>query len=303
MKKNFFYFAMALCVALCTVSCGSDDDGDSTPHYTPQKYANDAAAYQLNTEAVTVGDEQVTISGMNFTQSGKAIFETQHVRGDKKTTKYSTYDVEIDGNTYTVKENGQKIGTVVRKETRAGGEDVELTINLSLTFNGIPANFFFTDPVNAIKLIKLMTKTDITRTWVIERMKLSLDFTDKEDASVETSSGSLVPFLNKAKEQNVKLSAKDEDALSREIVGITLDEYGLFTINYKDKFNDAAKWEWKVTDKSFKITMKDTEMGNKFLNDNVNIDVRYTANDKVALIVTAELPEDKCTAYITFNLK
>ena len=174
---------------------------------------------------------------------------------------------------------------------------------MHLYFGDIPADFLLADPVNAIKLIKTMAQTNITRTWTIERMKLLLDFTDKEDASVETNSGSFVPFLEKAKEQNVKLSAQDEEALNREIVGITLDEFGLFTINYKDKFNDAAKWEWKVTDKTFKITMKDTEMGNKFLNDNVNIEVRYTGNDKVSLIVTAELPEDKCTAYMTFNLK
>ena len=29
MKKNLFFYAMAFCIAVCNVACGSDDDNDN----------------------------------------------------------------------------------------------------------------------------------------------------------------------------------------------------------------------------------------------------------------------------------
>lgn len=310
MKKNFFYFAMALCVALCTVSCGSDDDGDSAPSYTPQKYEKEATAFTLgnNVASVTQGNETISITGLNFTESGKAIIETTHMKESKTTVKYSTYDAEINGNEYIIKDGANKIGTVVNNGTRSS-EGVEITINITLSFDGVPVTI---KPANAVKAVHMLEViaasqglTNITRTWQVERMKLTLDFDDDQDFSTEVTGGSLKPFQDLAKEHNIILTEKDRTALNRTIVGLTLDKFGLFTVTYSDKFNDAAQWSWAVgsNDSKIKITLKDEEMGNKFLNSNANIDVKYPGDDKLILKVTVRLDEDKCTAYSTFNLK
>ena len=307
MKKNFFYFAMALCVALCTVSCGSDDDGDSAPSYTPQKYEKEATAFTLgnNVASVTQGNETISITGLNFTESGKAIIETTHMKEGKTTVKYSTYDAEINGNEYIIKDGANKIGTVVNNGTRSS-EGVEITINITLSFD------VTIKPANAVKAVHMLEViaasqglTNITRTWQVERMKLTLDFDDDQDFSTEVTGGSLKPFQDLAKEHNIILTEKDRTALNRTIVGLTLDKFGLFTVTYSDKFNDAAQWSWAVgsNDSKIKITLKDEEMGNKFLNSNANIDVKYPGDDKLILKVTVRLDEDKCTAYSTFNLK
>lgn len=310
MKKNFFYFAMALCVALCTVSCGSDDDGDSAPSYTPQKYEKEATAFTLgnNVASVTQGNETISITGLNFTESGKAIIETTHMKEGKTTVKYSTYDAEINGNEYIIKDGANKIGTVVNNGTRSS-EGVEITINITLSFDGVPVTI---KPANAVKAVHMLEViaasqglTNITRTWQVERMKLTLDFDDDQDFSTEVTGGSLKPFQELAEEHNIILTEKDRTALNRSIVGLTLDKFGLFTVTYSDKFNDAAQWSWAVgsNDSKIKITLKDEEMGNKFLNSNANIDVKYPGDDKLILKVTVRLDEDKCTAYSTFNLK
>lgn len=315
MKKNFFYFAMALCVALCTVSCGSDDDDDSgVPHYTKQKYETEAAAYKVEPQTVvsstpSAEGETVSITGIDFTESGKAIFELTFERPNgQKTLQYVTYDVEIDGDTYTVKDGSKTIGTVVKKGTRASSEGVMITLNLTLTVGGKTYPFVFNDPVAAVQLLEVMAATkgltDITRTWTVERMKLTLDFTDKPDASTEVKGGSLRPFQELAEDQEIILKEKDRTALNRTIKGITLDKYGLFTIDYSDKYNDAATWNWVAgsNDGKINILLKDEAMGNKFLQTKTNIEVQYSGDDKVTLILTIDLPEDKCKAYMILNL-
>ena len=312
MKKNFFYFAMALCVALCTVSCGSDDDSDDgVPHYTKQKYETEAAAYDIVPRTAvsstpSAEGEEVSITGIDFTESGKAIFElTFESPNGKKTLKYVTYDVEINGDTYTVKDGSKTIGTVVKKGTRTG---VMITLNLTLTVGGKTYPFIFDDPVDAEQLLEVMAATkglnDITRTWTVERMKLTLDFKDKPDASTEVKGGSLRPFQELAEDQEIILKEKDRTALNRTIKGITLDKYGLFTIDYSDKYNDAAEWSWVAgsNDGKINILLKDEAMGNKFLQTKTNIEVQYSGDDKVTLILTIDLPEDKCTAYMILNL-
>jgi hypothetical protein len=317
MKKNFFYLALSLCVALTTLSCGSDDDGgDGIPHYTQQKFAEQTAAFTVNENEVVAittsgnSDEKVSLTGLNFTESGKAIIETTHERSDgKKTVKYTTYDADINGNTYTVKDGSKVQGTVAYTTVRAAGEGVMITINLTVKIGDVEFKFATTEPASAVKLLEAMAQTvgltNITRTWTVERMKLTLDFEDKPDASTEVNNGSLKEFQELAERQNIILKETDRTALNRTIQGITLDKYGLFTITYSDKYNDAAKWQWVAgsNDSKINIVLKDEEMGNKFLQTNMSIDVQYPGNDKLTLKLTVKLPEDKCTAYMTLNLK
>jgi hypothetical protein len=316
MKKNFFYFAMALCVALCTVSCGSDDDSDDgVPHYTKQKYETEAAAYDIVPRTAvsstpSAEGEEVSITGIDFTESGKAIFElTFESPNGKKTLQYVTYDVEINGDTYTVKDGSKTIGTVVKKGSRASSEGVMITINVSLTVGGKTYPFSFDDPVAAVQLLEVMAAskglTDITRTWQVESMMLVLRFDNGNSPSVRVTGGKLTNFQILAEDNGIILKEKDRTALNRTIQGITLDKYGLFTVTYSDKYNDAATWSWVAgsNDGKINLILKDEAMGNKFLENSTDIEVQYTGDDKINLVLTTRLEADECTAYITMNLK
>jgi len=309
MKKNFFYYAMAACVALCTLSCGSDDDDDDAgradAHYTPQKYEAEATAYQLtgeNAPSVTVGDgdETVSLTEMHFTESGKAIFETTHLRGKKKTVKYTTYDVEISGDTYTVKDGSKVIGTIKKVSTRSTVE-AQITIsNLKLTIDGKEYNYNLANPIAAIQLMFKLDNNNLIRTWNVKRMKLTLT---NPDASTKTENGDLGAFLTLAKNQGLDLSNNDYKALARVIKSITIDKTGLFTFTYTDGYNDAAKWEWKPNANTITLTLKDLEMGHKFLKAETKVDVEYTGNDEILLTMYIHLDKEKrdATVMVTLN--
>lgn len=319
MKKNLFYFAMAFCVALCNVACSSDDGDDSGKNnnnnnntntnsegYTAPVYAEQATAFTINEGTVTEtarGGEKVELRGVNFTESAKAVFE---LRVNEK-LKYVTYDVDINGDIYTVRDGSTVLGTITRvsasRVTRAG---VTLVFNFKLIIPDVGEVTFKNDnPVSATELPKVITGGDVVATWLVERMKLTLDFDEKTDASTEVGNGSLKKFLELAEENNVSLSEKDRADLDKEIASFTIDKFGLFSLNYANgKGSDAAKWSWVGGDTGkMAITLKDADMGNKFLKDNSTIEVKYPGDNKIVLKMTTRLDEDKCTAVMTVNLK
>ena len=88
MKKNFLYFGMAACVAMCMLSCGSDDsDSPATPSQTviaEPTHAKDAVAFVIpkdkvtSTQTVTNEEGQevnVCLTSVDITEGQKAVFE------------------------------------------------------------------------------------------------------------------------------------------------------------------------------------------------------------------------------------
>ena len=135
MKKNFIYLAMAACVALCNLSCsGSDDDGGSQNPINPLEYASKAVAFQLSDGDVTAtAGSGASLTALNFTEAGKAIIEITE-NGKKK---FVTYNVKIEGNTYTItNDNGQQIGVVTSDVTR-GTQAATINVNITVTINGV----------------------------------------------------------------------------------------------------------------------------------------------------------------------
>jgi hypothetical protein len=309
MKKSLIYFAMAFFVALGNVACSSDDSSDNNDNkgnYTKPKYADQATAFTINEGAVrqtiTVDGEEkpVDLRSVYFTDAGKAIFE---VNIDKK-VKYVTYDVTIEGNTYTIKKGSLVQGTISRTESRAGG--ATLVFHFEINVPGYGVFRFDTDtPVSVVELAVSIAGGDICSTWYVERTKLTLDFDTKTDASTEVNSGKLHEFLTLAKNNGVKLSEQDEEELNKEIVSFTLNNFSLFSIEYKDGNSDAATWSWEGTSHDkLKIYLKDLdEMGNKFLNNSSVIEVKYPGDNKIVLKLTTRLEEDACTAVLTVNLR
>ena len=305
MKKYLSFLALALCVGFLTLSCSSDDDNnnnnddDGTPTgYSKEKYAEQSAAYTIAPGTVKSSqNSKISIVGLHITESGLAEFEID-VEGKKK---FVSLNAEINGNEYILKDGSKIVGSIKKNATRATVL-LDITVTMFIPEKG-ECTFTTTDPVQAEEIAKLLKSSDLIATWSIERMKVTLDFDEKTDASTEVYSGNLEEFLKLAKQNNIKLKEDEEAALKKEILTFTVDGYGLFTIKYKDGSEDAAKWEWDGDVNKLRIELKDEDMGNKFLNSSSKIEVKYPGDNKIVLKIQSRLEEDKCTATLTANLK
>lgn len=327
--KKFYFLALAAIMGLC-VSCGSDDTTDTTSSNevveikAPEKSA-DATSFKIPAETVTATAQKIltdegqeisaSLTGVNITESGKAIFEvtTVYDNGSKK-LKYVTYDAELNGNTYTVKDGSKVIGKLEKVQVSASRASSSISINITVTINipGIGEITFVTDnPVVVTEvvdaIVSSVTTVNLARTWAVERMKLTLVFDDKSktDASRTENSGNLHNFIELAENNGVNLTDNDKRQLDKSISGITIDKNGLLCLTYSDGVTDAASWSWTSQTDPFKIriNLKDGDMGNKFLKDNSIIEVQFPGNNKCILILSTRLEEDKCTASLLINLK
>ena len=336
MKKNLFFYAMAFCLAVCNVACGSDNEEDNNGNNNngnngkvipaPVNAAN-AVAYTIPSNAAPAKNSDLinkdgvhitaSLTGINITESEKAIIEvtTKDDSGNTK-LKYVTFDTELNGNIYTVKDGGKVIGKIEKKpasRTR-GTSNVELVFNLKFTINSITGvlEFVAEDPITAKAMEEYISNsnnlTSIARTWKIDGMKLVLDFRDKSktDASttVETG-GDLREFITLADDNGVSLSEKDRADLSKTIESITIDKNGQFTLTYEGRESDVANWNWVSgsNESKLQITLKDKDMGNKFLDNDSKIEVEYHPETKtINLALTTYLQDDDCDASLVISL-
>ena len=293
MKKNFIYLAMAACVALCNLSCsGSDDDGGSQNPINPLEYASKAVAFQLSDGDVTAtAGSGASLTALNFTEAGKAIIEITE-NGKKK---FVTYNVKIEGNTYTItNDNGQQIGVVTSDVTR-GTKPATINVNITVTINGV-TYVFNTNSVEADMQYATMTGGDnlvnIARTWKVRNMKLTLESDDTTfpSLSMTENSGKLSAFVNEVKKRDTGFSNEDIDKLNKEIKSVTLDQTGMFDIEYTDGRSDVATWRWANGNYSnIALELKDSEAGNRFIQDNTKITVAFNGGlCRFTLVTTIE---------------
>jgi hypothetical protein len=293
MKKNFIYLAMAACVALCNLSCsGSDDDGGSQNPINPLEYASKAVAFQLSDGDVTAtAGSGASLTALNFTEAGKAIIEITE-NGKKK---FVTYNVKIEGNTYTItNDNGQQIGVVTSDVTR-GTKPATINVNITVTINGV-TYVFNTNSVEADMQYATMTGGDnlvnIARTWKVRNMKLTLESDDTTfpSLSMTENSGKLSAFVNEVKKRDTGFSNEDIDKLNKEIKSVTLDQTGMFDIEYTDGRSDVATWRWANGNYSnIALELKDSEAGNRFIQDNTKITVAFNEGlCRFTLVTTIE---------------
>lgn len=327
--KKYYFLAMAAIVGLC-VSCGSDDsdnsntDNDGVVEIKAPEKSADAASFRIPVNLISskagklVTDDgqeiSASLTGVNITESGKAIFEVtaEYENGSKK-LKYVTYDAVLNDNVYTVKDGSKVIGQIERiVATSRASSSVSITVTVTITIPGIGEMTFETDdPVAVTQVVEAISSSvstvNLSRTWTVERMKLTLVFDDKSkaDASRTENSGNLHSFIEVAENNDVNLTEEDKRQLDKVISGITVDKNGLLCLTYSDGVTDAASWSWLLQTNPLKIRidLKDDEMGNKFLKDDSTIEVQFPGNNKCILILNTRLEEDKCTASLLINLK
>ena len=287
MKKKLFFLAMATFVAMSNTSCGSDsnDEGgnNNTPVTLPKPvYADEAVAFTLQKD--NVSDKFVSLTGLNITESGKAVIEVTTDEGKKK---FVSYDVKIEGDTYTISKNGKTMGKVINTTsmpkaapTRASSS-VNLVINLSVEIPFLGTfTFMTTNPVVAQKVVQTITSTvnttNIARTWKVQEMKLTC--VGDVDFSITEKSGNLEVFVKEAQDRGANLTKVEEAELSRTIYGITLDKTGMFSIEYGDGTTEVCSWQWtSANQEQLMLKLRDSEFGNKFLSNKSNIGVKFYA--------------------------
>lgn len=282
MKKKLFFLAMAAFVAMSNTSCGSDsnDEGgnDNTPVTLPKPvYADEAVAFTLQKD--NVSNKFVSLTGLNITESGKAVIE---VTTDENKKKFVSYDVKIEGDTYTISKNGKETGKVkvVSSASRAT-PSVNLVINLSVEIPFLGTfTFMTTNPVVAQKVVQTITSTvnttNIARTWKVQEMKLTC--VGDVDFSMTEKSGNLEVFVKEAQDRGANLTKVEEAELSRTIYGITLDKTGMFSIEYGDGTTEVCSWQWtSANQEQLMLKLRDSEFGNKFLSNKSNIGVKFYA--------------------------
>ena len=313
MKKFFFPLAIFACMALIS-SCSSSDDvppphEDYNGELPQPTYSEQAAAFDIPLNTIMDQTGKTSLTGINFTESGKAIFEVTTEEG----VKYATYNVKIDGDTYTILDkDGKSVGQVQKVTNRASSEVVYITLTITINIAGIPYTFSITESVlvrmivNAITALDQTTSTNtknLCRTWSVEQMNIVLE--GDVDMSKLEKSGNLEVFVNAAQEAGAGLEPSEEEALRKNIASMTFDKNGLFSIEYSNGQTETCDWTWTdKTEKAIKLILrKNTKFGNKFLSNNSEITVNFTEKS-VALTLNTKIEGNKrYTATLTMVLK
>ena len=280
MKKFLFIFAAAACVALGNISCGSDDSDSPTPkkvELPAPQYGDQAASYVFPTNPVTV--DGVSLTGINFTESGKAIVEVTLADGTKK---YVTYKMQIVGNKYIItNNNGVKVGEFEQNDAAMApsrsSANITVTFSVEVYIYGLGSFTFTTDGTTARKVVEEIASTvntiNIARTWTVQEMKLTLE--GDVSASVNEKSGRLIVLANEAQKRGADLTEEEMAQFDKTIKGFTLDKNGLFSIEYDDE-TEACSWKWTDANQTkLLLQLRDSEFGNKFLSNNSSIDVMF----------------------------
>lgn len=273
MKKTLFYFAIAACLSVGFVACGSDDEDYVAPKIEVElplpTYAAEAQSFD-NIVNVVSSVTDTPLTGISFTEAGKTILE---LGGN-----YYSYDYTVANGVYTLLENGRTIGTV--KEITARGTSSEATtleIIINVTIDGVTYSFNSNDAdankVTANEMTSNTNLNNVARTWTVKSMALALD----GDVSMmkRYDNGDLSQLGRDANENGADLSADELAELNKTFNSIEFTKYGKFFINYTEngKANIlAADWA-SVNFENFNITNFSED--NKFIGSGSSIDIAF----------------------------
>ena len=93
------------------------------------------------------------------------------------------------------------------------------------------------------------------------------------------------------------MTPEEEAQLSKVIKTITADKNGNLFIQYIEKdgthLTEAAKWTWNASKTGIVIKFRDTEMGNKFMSDNSQIDLEFNTSGGLTLGLNTDIKGTK----------
>ncbi len=265
MKKSIYYFLMMLCMTLVNTSC-SNDDGE-TPDYTvtltTPEYASEAKAMSGFSIDATHALGAPKLTAVHITESGEVVFEL----GDGE--EYIVEGIEsVNDGTYVLSGNR---GTI----TVSGAANAKMSIHVTLTTAEGATLSYDADNINVnvtTNLDNSEAMTNLCRTWIV--LGIVIDIKGDVNAFREFEGGNLYEMALYANEQGAGLTADELQELNRNIESVIIDGTGLITFNYSNHASDAASWKWN-DDGTIKMTLKSSEMGNKYLNNKSTISVSY----------------------------
>lgn len=310
MKKSIFYLAMAACVALCNISCGGDDgDNNSgsdvnlrTPKYLYQAFSvTDPAAIGASVD----GAPQLT--KVDITKMGNVVFELKEASGSYN---YAVSKLASASNGVYTLAGGK--GTIKSSSTKAATRNsTTVTISLDISVEYVDANgnkvtvHYTGEDISALGItedvISNVIQTYLERTWEVDAMIIDLegDITGYK----EFSGGNLKQISDYAIQQGTKLTAEEQEELNKTISNIIVDN-NLFVLNYSKGMPDVGAWSWGSGDfSSIKVTLKDGKMGNKYINNNSAIGLKFSSNMCVMVFKTSVSDGQNYKATLTVRLK
>lgn len=338
MKKIFIFAAVAL-VALCNISCSSDEEPLPTSgnvQLAPPAASSTAAAYDIPDVTSTTGQ---TLDAVNFTESGKAVLTIGTASGAKCMT-FDSAPQKLDDNKtkYTLKDGTKDAGYIIatvkkaaNAARRASGETIELEIHLTVDVPEVGSVTFDDTTDNADQLPPAAETTalnNICRTWYVELIDVTLS--GDVDCTLTEYSGNLLPIAQKAQDNDAQLKYDEFKELCRSVNSIILDKTGLFSIEYQNasgtvqyyktkadkdnkifepiqcdgkKSSEVCSWEWiDSTQKSFRLKFRKSDFGNKFLNEDSRISVDFNEKISYFSISTKITGNKNYTAKVVFQL-
>ena len=316
MKKYFIFAAVAL-VALCNVSCSSSDDDDE-PFNPTVKYDEPAAASAATAFAIPTASQPTATDGTNttklqqvdITESGKTVVKVDFNGSAKYLTFDSKYSKEGNKEIYKLfKDNVQKgkiesttAAAASRRSLNLGNLKITLVVEIPNENGTVTTANFGEQTVSDAQIIaQTVTATtnavNLCRTWTIETMTMTLK--DKKapntssitDCTVNVDGGNLKELADKAQENKAGLTDKEYNDLCKYVKGITLTKAGQLSIEYSTGLTDACLWSWGSSDQtSIELkSEKGEKFGNKFLNDNSKIAVKFYEGGKAHFSVTTTI--------------
>ena len=319
MKKTFFYLAAVALVALCNISCGSDDDdipptNSSNVTLSEPETSKAAIAFEIPAENALTSINGEKLEAVNITESGKALLKINTADGVKYVTCDAVYEQKDGKHEYTLKQAEKKVGTIVSSAmaSRAGQGFTDLKMELSIELPG-SGTLTFNGTVGGVKMLwdlfaASQNLTNIARTWTVTNITMSLR--GDVDCTIIEDSGNLQILAEKAQDNNAELTEEEYNELCKTIKGITLDKTGIFSIEYwenssKTSTTEACSWAWTDSNQeSLNLKFRDSNFGNKYLNDQSKIGVKFYATGIAHFFINTEITGNKhYTATIDFTLQ
>jgi hypothetical protein len=171
-----------------------------------------------------------------------------------------------------------------------------LEINIEIEIDGVTISFNTSDPVDADMVWNVISSGDnldnIARTWIIKEITMSLK--GDVDCTVTEKSGNLKVLADKAQENEAGLTDEEYKELCKTVNSITLDKTGLFSIEYDEGQSEVCSWKWgDSSQESVLLQLRDSELGNKFLNDGSKIAVKFYSTGIAHFVITTKITGTK----------
>ncbi|MBR4897889.1 MAG: hypothetical protein IKZ48_03780 [Prevotella sp.] len=321
MKKNFIYLALVACVAMCNVSCGDDDDKSSSEPQktdnvtlTTPKYEDKAVEISITPEVAStfeysganyekLSDEAKAtlpiLTNIDLTEGGQAVFEFTSTANGKTTKQYRTYPVEsVKDDVYTLA--GNRGWLKIEGITRAGSARITFSITIEFVETGVEVVLSTANGGGEAALVNYILAVAaaqgslteyLCRTWNVTGMILDLE--GDVNTFKEFTGGNMAQVRDEAISHGAEFTDSEKAAFSKVINSVVVTKTGQLYINYGNTTVDACDWGWISQEEgTFRINLKDSAMGNKFLNDESVVDVNFKT-DRLVLKLSTKITGNK----------